>query len=65
MKSLHFIFFILFFSVVDETNDSQNEGLPESVTADLDELERDGVVTGNMSEMSALFGDLMEDELLG
>ncbi len=53
--------------------DSQNEGIPESVTADLDaldregvvdELDREGVVPGNMSDMSALFGDL-EDEFFG
>lgn len=42
----------------------QNEGIPESVTADLDELEREGVVSENMSEMTALF-DNIEDELLG
>ena len=45
---------ILSFIAATDRSDTQNEGLPESVTADLDELEKDGV-----------FGDLMEDELLG
>lgn len=51
--------------IVNERTDTQHEGIPESVTADLDELEREGVVPGGMSEMTALFGDLIEDELLG
>lgn len=59
------ILIFCFFFIVNERNDTQNEGIPESVTADLDELEREGVVTGNMSELSGLFGDLIEDELLG
>ena len=35
------------------------------MTADLDELEREGMVPGSMSEISTILGDLIEEELLG
>lgn len=50
--------------LVTEKIDTQNEGIPESVAADLDALDRDGVVQGNMGDMQ-FFNDLLENELLG
>lgn len=44
--------------------DTQNEGIPESVAADLDALDRDGVVPGNIGDMQ-FFSEFIEDELLG
>lgn len=44
--------------------DTQNEGIPESVAADLDALDRDGVVQGNIGDMQ-FFSEFIEDELLG
>lgn len=45
--------------------DTQNEGIPESVAADLDALDRDGVVQGNIGDMQQFFSEFIEDELLG